>query len=70
MNFRKSWIKTLPTAKRLSNSAQGCRAARLPWDRVVEVAQPQRGCVCGRKSNDGANRNVELNRDYYLNLKD
>lgn len=33
------------TAKRLRQTAQGCRAQRLPWERTRKMSQPQRGCV-------------------------
>ena len=33
----------ISTAKRLCSLAQGCSVARLPWDRIVEEAQPQPG---------------------------
>jgi monoamine oxidase len=31
-------IQVFPTAKRLRNEAQGCRAARLPWGLFFAVA--------------------------------
>jgi hypothetical protein len=49
-------LNVIYTAKRLSNLAQGCRAARLPWVTGPTIAiVPQRGCV--RISRSGGLRN-------------
>lgn len=41
-------ISALPIPKGLHHSAQGWRAARLPWVNVGKYCQPQRGCIAGR----------------------
>jgi len=40
MNTSELWYFT---AKRLRNLAQGCRVARLPWDRIVKGAPTLKG---------------------------